>query len=291
MQFQNNFYSCSLFSLHKIIYTKNATCSLYDDFDPEEEEENQEMIPNGYQLHPLLQERLNKKGQQIRVNHRNSPSSRNIHQNRHLDLVEGTAASTSSGIITTSSSSTALLLPSSLYDLHQHHLDQNQPNQRYSLGYRVNQESEAGSRRRQELHSSPEDNNEYEEDDDDDEDNNIAHHRLRFSAGRTSEGNEEHHLDSVDEEEENKMNIMASESTSFLDTHRLDKDKIEESLSLPGYLCIIIAFILFVTDSGSDLLLVYHLHLKKSSFFEASLVIFVFSLVLVNVFSLKWFVS
>jgi uncharacterized protein YacL len=86
----------------------------------------------------------------------------------------------------------------------------------------------------------------------------------------------------------NNNMMLASESTVFLDNHRPDKDKIEESLSSVGFSFILISLLIFVINVIVDFLLVYHLHERKSPWFRSSLVILVLSLVVVNFFSLKW---
>lgn len=93
----------------------------------------------------------------------------------------------------------------------------------------------------------------------------------------------EHEMDN----DSHKMNI--TECTSFLDTKRLDRDKIEESLSLTGYFLSVLSLILFILDTGTDVLLGYFLFRSQSPWFYPTIGITLLSALIVNFFSLRWY--
>jgi len=95
----------------------------------------------------------------------------------------------------------------------------------------------------------------------------------------------EHEMDN----DSHKMNI--TECTSFLDTRRLDRDKIEESLSLTGYFLSVLSLILFILDTGTDVLLGYFLFRSQSPWFYPTIGITLLSVLIVNFFSLRWYDS
>ena len=63
--------------------------------------------------------------------------------------------------------------------------------------------------------------------------------------------------------EDFERNVHISDCTSFLDTQRMDRDKIEESLSLMGFLFTFFSLIIFLMDTGSDIVLAYFLFKSK----------------------------
>lgn len=128
---------------------------------------------------------------------------------------------------------------------------------------------------------------------------------------------------SCPEDFERKIHI--SDCTSFLDTQRLDRDKIEESLSLIGFLFTLVSLILFILDTGSDVTLAYFLYksthqydpglqqqqhlllrqqeqaehrshqqqenLMYGQWFKETVIILISSGIIVNLLSLKWYVA
>ena len=292
------------------INTNNNPCSHYADFYPEDddEEENNSLLKKNQRLqeqfHILQQQHLKELNNTRRTNRKSSRQqnrsslngNHNLHQGNHLleTTVGGgqdnEANKSMSGIVASaSSSSSALLLPSSLYDLHH----QSQVSQGLKNNKRYSFQDERRIQRRHHHHHSPEENDGYDDDDLDNDDNDIILNRYAAQVVvQSQEGNHEEDQDFDEDNEHNKMNnmIMASESTVFLDNHRPDKDKIEESLSSFGYSFIVISLLIFVINVIADSTLVYHLYNRKSPWFHSSLVILVLSLVVVNVFSLKWWV-
>jgi hypothetical protein len=95
--------------------------------------------------------------------------------------------------------------------------------------------------------------------------------------------------------EDFERNVHISDCTSFLDTQRMDRDKIEESLSLMGFLFTFFSLIIFLMDTGSDIVLAYFLFKSKDQqdrghWFKATTIIVISSALIVNFFSLKWYV-
>lgn len=96
--------------------------------------------------------------------------------------------------------------------------------------------------------------------------------------------------------EDFERNVNISDCTSFLDTQRMDRDKIEESLSLVGFLFTLMSLMIFLLDTGSDVVLAYFL-LKsdvaeeREHWFKGTAIIVIASALIVNFFSLKWYVE
>ena len=95
--------------------------------------------------------------------------------------------------------------------------------------------------------------------------------------------------------EDFERNVNISDCTSFLDTQRMDRDKIEESLSLVGFLFTLFSLIIFVLDTGSDIALTYFLFKskdeeEKGQWFRGTAIIVISSALIVNFLSLKWYV-
>ena len=96
--------------------------------------------------------------------------------------------------------------------------------------------------------------------------------------------------------EDFERNVNISDCTSFLDTQRMDRDKIEESLSLVGFLFTLFSLVIFVLDTGSDFALAYFLFSssdaeERGRWLPATLVILISSALIVNFLSLKWYVA
>lgn len=102
--------------------------------------------------------------------------------------------------------------------------------------------------------------------------------------------------DSVPCPEDFERNVNISDCTSFLDTQRMDRDKIEESLSLVGFLFTLMSLIIFLLDTGSDAVLAYFLLVsdvqeESDQWFKGTTIILIASGLIVNFFSLKWYVT
>lgn len=82
------------------------------------------------------------------------------------------------------------------------------------------------------------------------------------------------------------MNI--SDSTSFFESLQVDKEKIEESLSLMGLCFILVSLAIFALDTASNALLAFLLFKQKSHWFTATLAILIFSGFICNLCSLTW---
>ena len=186
---------------------------------------------------------------------------------RRRELIEST--STASGLTLSTSSSTALL-------------PRNNVNQRQKQFIRRQLLSN--------VQSSPDDNLrgrdfcEQELDDD-----NLYNIILTGEGEEEEKLNQELLLIHQNSLQTNDMRMPCSESTSFLDSRRLDKDKIEESLSCISYGFIILSLLLFIFNVTTDLLVILEYEARKEwGNFYASLGILIFSFLIVNIFSLKW---
>ena len=82
------------------------------------------------------------------------------------------------------------------------------------------------------------------------------------------------------------MNI--SDSTSFFESLQVDKEKIEESLSLMGLCFTLVSLAIFALDTASNALLAFLLFKQKSHWFTATVAILIFSGFICNLCSLTW---
>lgn len=143
-----------------------------------------------------------------------------------------------------------------------------------------------------------EDDDEEEDDDDDEEENHKQNERqdnprhridindyddierddLQPGMSHTFSHHRSHQLDT--------MNM--SDSTSFFESLEVDKEKIEQSLSLGGMFFILVSLVIFTLDTGCNTLLTFLLFKQKSHWFTCTLTIILLSSFICNLASFSW---
>ena len=79
-----------------------------------------------------------------------------------------------------------------------------------------------------------------------------------------------------------------SDSTSFFESLEVDKEKIEQSLSLGGMFFILVSLVIFTLDTACNALLTFLLFKQKSHWFTCTLTIILLSSFICNLFSFSW---
>lgn len=138
------------------------------------------------------------------------------------------------------------------------------------------------------------DEEEEDEDDENDEEDNVQDERrhridindyddierddLQPGMSHTFSHHRPHHLDT--------MNM--SDSTSFFESLEVDKEKIEQSLSLGGMFFILVSLVIFTLDTACNALLTFLLFKQKSHWFTCTLTIILLSSFICNLASFSW---